>query len=78
MAGEDLEICFDNPALAGTSITVEISNGEGLTESVEITLDTDGHGCATWHVPATGWEIVNLNSGTSLEHSLPVVPGGGV
>ena len=78
VAGEDLEICFDNPQLAGETITVSISNGEGTgSDSIDIALDEHGHGCKTWTVLATGGDVVQLNEASSGQHTTPVVIAGG-
>jgi len=67
-AGDDIQICFDNPALAGQTITVQLDNGGGATSSIQITLDGEGHGCAMWAVPGTGWDLIKMNQATSAEH----------
>ena len=73
-AGNDVEICFKNPDLAGTTVTIRISNGQGTEEdTIDIDLDENGEGCKTWPVPATGWNALLLNEPTSLEHTTPVV-----
>lgn len=72
-AGKDVKICFTNPALAGTIISVELDNGDGNVIAIDITLNSDGHGCTTWSVPAAGWNLINMNQPTSLEHTTPVV-----
>ena len=68
IAGDDIQICFDNTALANTSVTINLDNGEGASDSVIIALDEEGHGCATWSVPGTGWDYIKMNQATSAEH----------
>ena len=71
-AGDQLEICFTNPALAGTKVTITLDNGEGQSASVDIDLNSEGYGCTSWTVPSTGWDIVKMNQPTSLEHMVVV------
>lgn len=72
-AGQPLEICFNNPALSGDTITVELDNGEGIATTVPITLNSSGYGCTAWTVPSSMWDLVNMNQSTSLEHTVSVV-----
>ena len=74
VAGDDIEICFENSELAGTTITVDLDNGEGATKKVNIALNSDGYGCVTWAVPATGWDLIKMNQSTSAEHVTFVSP----
>ena len=67
-AGGTAEITFDAGAEQppGTSVTIYIDNGghrNPLSETVEIELDAEGRGSATWNVPSSGWSGANFNGG---------------
>lgn len=69
-AGSTLTICFSNPALANTTVTIQLTNGEGASDSIEITLDAEGHGCKGWTVPQ--WDLVTMSQSTSADHTVAV------
>ena len=50
-AGSNVQVSYSDPGQAGQTVTVDIVNGSGGTSSVEITLDPQGHGTASWPVP---------------------------
>ena len=61
--GGTATISYSNPKLAGQTIVVDIDNGRPRntqTATIEITLDADGNGCATWAVPA--WDFAAFNA----------------
>lgn len=51
--GDPVTVCFTHPGLAGQTITIDINDGtpSGATDTLQITLDTSGKGCATWTAP---------------------------
>ncbi len=51
-AGSSITIGFVDPARAGTTVVIGISNGSN-SESVSITLDASGKGSGSWVV--AGW-----------------------
>jgi len=71
-SGGTLNICFDDSALAGQTVTIEIDNGTDQA-TLDITLDGNGHGCKGWTVPP-GWTVVKLNHPTSAQHTVAVIP----
>jgi hypothetical protein len=75
-AGSELHIHFCNPSLAGTVVTVTLSNGDGLVKTTQITLDADGCGVTTWPVPAQGWDLILLTHTSSEDHTVAVKHGG--
>lgn len=75
-AGGTLTIKFDNPSLAGTTVTVDLTNEEGTVDTVNITLNASGKGSATWTVPTTGWDLVLLSHSTSEDHTVVVSHSG--
>ena len=44
----------------GATITIDMDNAGPKTDSVQITLDSEGNGSATWTVPT--WAAVNFNA----------------
>ena len=77
-----------NPLTSGTVVTITYTGGTpgdkikvdmddgGIptpkTDSVEITLDANGEGTATWTVPT--WDLVNFNAPGVGEISRQIVP----
>ena len=55
------------------TVTVDISDGEGDTDQIQITLDAGGKGQKDWTVPS-GWAVVLLNGPDSAEHTVIVSP----
>ncbi len=71
--GNSLTIEFDNPDLAGQTVTVQAfpaGGGDGV--NIQIDLDTDGKGTTEWTVP-TGWApALTLEHPTSRDHGVDV------
>jgi hypothetical protein len=55
--GERVAVEYSNPNRAGQTITVNISDGEGHSEQVQIPLDGAGKGSRNWVVPNWTWAI---------------------
>lgn len=71
-AGSDLEIHFENASLANQTVTIAISNGESIEDTVQIELDSSGKGATTWRIPESGWVTVILEHDTSDDHAIAV------
>jgi len=72
--GDDLDVTFSNPALAGRKVTVVAKHPNGkLTVEFDIQLDSNGRGTKKWRVP-NGWPGVLLTEPTSADHGVIVVP----
>ncbi len=72
--GGTATISYSNRAMAGQTVVVDIDNGmqrNRQTATVEITLDANGFGSATWAVPA--WMIAKFNAPSVDECSRVVV-----
>lgn len=68
--GSIITIAFTNASLAGTMITVDLSDGATNSVSVQILLNAEGYGTTTWTVPA--WDLVRLSHATSSDHTIAV------
>lgn len=66
--GTGLTIGFSNADLANQTVEVTINNGGEETQSLEIELDKDGNGTATWTVPE--WPAVILTHESSQDHAV--------
>ena len=71
-AGAVLTIKFCNASMAGQTVTVGVSNGEGASTTVQITLGADGCGTTEWDVPGVAWDLVILSHPTSIDHAVAV------
>ena len=74
-AGDPITITINNPTMGGQTATVEVDNGDGDTETVEIQLDEHGKGSKQWTVPDSGWTVVNVNMVGESEITV-IVEGG--
>ena len=43
-------------------LTVTIDNGDGTSTQLDVPLDGQGGGTATWPVPSTGWTLAKFNA----------------
>lgn len=59
--GETVTISYENTALAGQTVTIEMATGYPVltTQTIKITLGSDGKGSGTWKVPS--WISVSFN-----------------
>ena len=61
------------------SVTVDIDNGESppndRTDTVQIQLDENGNGTATWNVPSSGWESAGFNESHVQEVTRQIIGG---
>ena len=65
-SGTTVSVCFANPDLAGTTVTISIVSIDGQTQKLAIVLDAEGHGCATWVSPS--WDGGTFEHPTSADH----------
>lgn len=73
-AGDSATINYSNPNRAGQVVLIEIDNGSRRTPqtaTIEIHLDANGNGSASWAVPA--WMVAKFNAPDAAEVSCPVV-----
>lgn len=64
--GSPIDICFENPDLAGQTVTITITDGD--TTTVDIELDLSGKGTASWTIPASWTDCVVLQHDTSEDY----------
>lgn len=69
-AGTVVTVCFTNPALAGQTITVDVRSDTGESQSLAITLNTEGYGCVTWTAPS--WDTATFQHSTSADHAVVI------
>ena len=74
-AGDKVNVHFCNPALAGKTILVTLSNGDGASTTLAIVLGADGCGVSSWTVPSSNWDQVLLSHETSQDHTVAVYHG---
>lgn len=69
--GETAEICITGGQGPGT-VTVTITNAgtPPATQTVEITLDDQGNGCANWTV--ANWDLARFNAPGCEEVTRPI------
>lgn len=64
-----------------STATVSINNGASpphtLTDSVNVALDANGDGQATWPVPASGWWVASFNMSGASEVNVLIIGTGG-
>lgn len=62
-AGQTVTLAYSNPNLAGQQVTIEISGGFPVvtTETVVITLDSDGRGTGSW-TANSAWYSAGFNA----------------
>ena len=73
-AGQSATISYSNPSMAGQTVIIEVDNGmrrETQTAVIEIHLDADGRGTATWKVP--DWFGANFNAPDAGEKHATIV-----
>jgi len=78
VAGTTVTIGYSDPGRANTSITVDIDNGELPTpnvQHVQIDLDANGNGSATWQVPS--WDLGLFNAPNVHEEMRVIGRGAG-
>lgn len=51
-AGTTVRVCFNNPDLAGQTISIGIELTNGSTSSQSLQLDAQGNGCFDWVAPS--------------------------
>jgi hypothetical protein len=72
-AGASVTVSYSNTALAGQTIVVSVDNGmprNTQTASIEIVLDGNGSGSATWTVPS--WFMAKFNAPGVAEIALAI------
>lgn len=73
-AGNAVRLQYSSPSRAGQTVVVTIDDGvrrSGRVATIEIKLDANGNGAASWTVPA--WEAANFNAPGAVEVNCPVV-----
>ena len=73
-AGGLLSIKYEDASKPNTVVTIQISNGEGTSDTITITLDAEGKGQNDWDVPGEGWDEVVLQHPESMDHTVAVSP----
>lgn len=74
--GGTATITYDNPALAGKAVVIQVDNGmrrNPVTMTIELQLDANGHGVAVWTVPT--WDVAKFNAPNVPEVGRMVVAG---
>ena len=72
--GQSVSIGYSNPSMAGQTVVIEVDNGmrnETRTVSIEIHLDENGRGAASWTVPS--WFGANFNAPGAAERHAPIL-----
>ena len=73
-SGDELEVVFTSPGLAGRKISVLVKHPNGKqTVEFEIQPDCTGRGTKKWRVPSS-WPGAVLTEPTSADHGVIVVP----
>lgn len=71
--GSVATVAYTNPSRAGQTVLIQVDNGDRhnpLTTTIEIVLDEDGHGVATWDVPY--WRRAKFNAPDVPEVYCPI------
>lgn len=69
-AGGTAKVCIRGSTHGGQTVQVQISNGQGGTDTLDVTLDPDGSGCADWTVPA--WPQAEFSYSTCPSVTVPI------
>lgn len=71
--GKDATVCVEGSSQTpGTKITVQVTDGEEHVDSIEIVIDENGSGCATWTVP--DWGEAHFTYSTCEKVVRPIIP----
>lgn len=74
--GGTVNICYENAARAGETITVSMDNGAGDPPiEHELALDSNDKGCFDFTIPAS-WITISVNAPDSAEHGIVLSSGG--
>lgn len=73
-AGQNVDITYTNADLAGDTVTITISNGEGHSEPRQINIGSNGVGTTTFPIPE-GWDVLRLNGPDTPQFSSIVYSG---
>jgi hypothetical protein len=71
--GGSASVSYSNSALAGQSVVINVTDGRRKnpqTAVIEIVLDSNGNGCASWSVPS--WFMATFNAPGACEVSCPI------
>ncbi len=73
--GQTLTIHYENSALAGENVTVDVVSLQypDQNTTVQITLDANGKGTADF-TPPSSWEVLRLEHSTSRDYTVAIGP----
>ncbi|MBL8727991.1 MAG: hypothetical protein JNM25_06145 [Planctomycetes bacterium] len=72
--GSVTTVAYSNPNMAGQTVVITVDNGDRRnpqTTTIEIVLNEDGRGAATWNVPY--WTAAKFNAPDVEEVYCPIV-----
>lgn len=73
-SGTSASVSYSNPAKANTLVLIAVDNGSRRhpqSATIEIMLDGNGNGTATWMVPS--WALAKFNGPDASEVACPIV-----